>query len=82
MDNWEFMEQRLGTKRICQKFWRTMFIFRIICFRILTKNKANEMRESIERKQIAIAEAWLKANEAPDMDFEDNANIKRPYFYI
>ena len=53
--------------------------FEQYAYSILTKKQANEMRESMERKQKAAAEAQQKTNEVPDMNLDDDdVNNKNP----
>ena len=53
--------------------------FEQYAYSILTKKQATEMRESMERKQKAAAEAQQKTNEVPDMNLDDDdVNNKNP----
>ena len=53
--------------------------FEQYAYSILTKKQANEMRQSMERKQKAAAEAQQKTNEVPDMNLDDDdVNNKNP----
>ena len=53
--------------------------FEQYAYSILTKKQATEMRESMERKQKAAAEAQQKPNEVPDMNLDDDdVNNKNP----